>query len=60
MMLPNMTREEWEPVNAGVAAALAGGTLRPAVGREFPLADAPAAHEAVLAAGATGKIVLVP
>ena len=60
MMLPNMTRDEWEPVNAGVAAALADGTLRPVVGREFPLAEAPAAHEAVLAAGATGKIVLVP
>jgi NADPH2:quinone reductase len=60
MMLPNMTREEWAPVNAGVAAALAAGTLQPAVGREFPLAEAPAAHEAVLAAGATGKIVLVP
>jgi NADPH:quinone reductase-like Zn-dependent oxidoreductase len=28
------------------------------VGREMPLADAPKAHDAVMAAGARGKIVL--
>jgi NADPH:quinone reductase-like Zn-dependent oxidoreductase len=30
------------------------------VGKEFPLADAAAAHKAVLEPGAYGKIVLVP
>jgi hypothetical protein len=30
------------------------------VGREFPLADAPAAHEKVMEPGAHGKIVLLP
>jgi NADPH2:quinone reductase len=60
MMLPNMSADEWRAVNAGVRAALAAGTLRPLVGREFPLADAPKAHEAVLASGAAGKIVLLP
>ncbi len=43
-----------------IVAGLENGTLRPVVGRELPLADAPAAHEAVLEPGALGKIVLVP
>ena len=43
-----------------MVAGLANGTLKPVVGREFPLADAARAHEAVMAAGAHGKIVLVP
>jgi NADPH2:quinone reductase len=60
MTLPNMTADEWREVNAGVQTALAAGTLRPIVGRELPLADAPAAHEAVMTSGAVGKIVLVP
>lgn len=60
MTLPNMTAEEWRVVNAGVQAALADGTLKPVVGQELPLADAPRAHEAVMQGGAAGKIVLVP
>jgi NADPH2:quinone reductase len=60
MMLPNMSADEWQSVNAGVAAALAAGTLQPVINREFPLAEAPAAHLAVLAPGAAGKIILVP
>jgi NADPH2:quinone reductase len=60
MTLPNMTADEWRGVNAGVQAALAAGTLKPVVNRELPLADAPKAHEAVMSAGAAGKIVLVP
>ena len=60
MTLPNMTADEWRGVNAGVQAALAAGTLKPVVNRELPLADAPTAHEAVMSAGAAGKIVLVP
>ena len=60
MMLPNMTTDEWATVNTGVQAALAAGTLTPQVAREIPLAEAPKAHEAVMAPGAHGKIVLVP
>ena len=56
----NMTPAEWRTVNAGVAAALAAGTLAPIVDREMPLAEAPKAHEAVMAGGSAGKIVLVP
>jgi NADPH2:quinone reductase len=46
--------------HAAIVAGLANGTLSPVVGREFALADAPKAHEAVLEAGALGKIVIVP
>jgi NADPH:quinone reductase len=41
-------------------AGLTHGTLRPVVGRELPLKEAPAAHAAVLEARAYGKIVLAP
>jgi NADPH2:quinone reductase len=46
-------------IHAALVAALENGTLRPVVGREMPLADASAAHQAVLEAGAYGKIVLL-
>jgi NADPH:quinone reductase-like Zn-dependent oxidoreductase len=36
------------------------GSLRPVVGQEFPLAQAPRSHEAVMEAGHYGKVVLVP
>jgi NADPH2:quinone reductase len=38
----------------------AAGTLKPIVGQEIPLAEAPRAHEAVMKSGAYGKIVLIP
>ncbi|MEO5824249.1 MAG: NADPH:quinone reductase [Vicinamibacteraceae bacterium] len=60
MTLPNMTADEWRTVNTGVQTALAAGTLKPVVNRELPLAEAAKAHEAVMAGGAAGKIVLVP
>jgi NADPH2:quinone reductase len=60
MALWNMTAAEDAAVQAGVAAGLDSGTLRPVVGREFALADAPRAHEAVVTPGAHGKVVLVP
>jgi NADPH:quinone reductase len=47
-------------LHAFIGAGLANGTLRPVVGRQLPLAEAPAAHTAVMEPGARGKIVLVP
>jgi len=47
-------------VHAGICAGLEAGTLRPAVGRQFSLGEAPRAHDAVMAPGAHGKIVLLP
>ena len=60
MTLFNATREEFREIHAGLVAGLGNGTLRPVIGQEFPLADAAKAHEAVMAPGAYGKIVLVP
>ena len=44
---------------AGITAGLESGVLRPVIGRELPLAEAPAAHRLVMEPGAYGKIVLV-
>ena len=60
MTLFNVTEAEFVEIHAGLIAGLSNGTLNPVVGREFPLADAPRAHEAVMEAGALGKIVLNP
>ncbi|HEU4754335.1 MAG TPA: NADPH:quinone reductase, partial [Armatimonadota bacterium] len=60
MMLWGATEKELAGLYAALHAGLANGTLRPIVGREFPLAEAPRAHEAVMEPGAAGKIVLVP
>jgi len=59
MLLLNTTPEEIFRMGAALAAGLDNGTLNPIVGREFPLAEAVQAHEAVLAPGALGKIVLI-
>ena len=60
MTMPNTTPEETREINAALAGALASGMVKPVVGRELPLAAAPAAHHAVMEPGAFGKIVLIP
>lgn len=60
MLLFNATPEEQRRMHAAIVAGLENGTLNPVIGKELPLAEAPRAHEEVLAAGAYGKIVLVP
>jgi NADPH2:quinone reductase len=60
MLLMNITPEDAQRISAALEAGFANGALNPIVGREFPLTDAPRAHEAVLAPGALGKIVLIP
>ncbi len=59
-VLWNATAAEKASIHAALVAGLANGTLRPVVGQEIELADAPRAHQAVLEPGAYGKIVLVP
>ena len=59
MTLMNATPEDRVRIHAALDAGLANGTLRPVVGRAFPLAEAAAAHVAVMAGGAYGKIVLI-
>jgi len=53
------TEVESKEIHAAIAAGLENGTLRPIVGKELPLKEAPQAHQDVLAPGAYGKIVLV-
>jgi NADPH2:quinone reductase len=60
MVLPNTPPAEMASIHAALVAGLENGTLRPVIGRELPLAEAPEAHRAVLEPGAFGKIVLVP
>ena len=58
MMLPNTPPAEMASIHAALVAGLENGTLRPVIGKEFPLAEAPQAHRAVMEPGALGKIVL--
>ena len=56
----NAPPNEVASLRAALAAGLENGTLRPIIGREFPLAEAPGAHHKIMEPGAYGKIVLVP
>ena len=58
MTLFNAGPSELAAMHMALVAGLENGALNPVVGREFSLADAAAAHEAVLSSGALGKIVL--
>ncbi len=56
----NATPEQVRPMMKDILAGVADGALRPVIGKKMPLAEAAAAHVAVLQPGAYGKIVLVP
>jgi NADPH2:quinone reductase len=60
MSLLSAPAEAFPSIHAALAAGLESGTLRPVVGQEIPLAEAARAHQAVMEAGAYGKIVLIP
>ena len=60
LLISNTTPDEYREIHAALAAGLDSGTLRPVIARELPLAEAPAAHTAVMQPGALGKIVLTP
>lgn len=60
VLLWNVPADEMAAIHAAIGGGLENGTLRPIVGKELPLAEAPRAHKEVLEAGAYGKIVLVP
>ena len=51
---------ETAEIHAGLYAGMANGTLRPVVGKQFPLAEAASAHKEILEPGASGQIILVP
>jgi len=58
MVMPNTPPEEMASIHAALVAGLENGTLRPVIGKEFPLAEAAKADRAVMEPGAFGKIVL--
>ncbi len=60
LALWNASAHEMVSIHAALVSGLANGTLRPIVGREFPLKEAARAHTAVLETGAYGKLVLIP
>jgi len=59
MTLFNINDADMASINAYMTAGLESGTLKPVVGKEFALADAATAQDAVMAPGAHGKIVLM-
>jgi NADPH2:quinone reductase len=59
MSLLNAPQEKLASIHSALIAGLEAGTLRPVVGKEFPLAEAAKAHEEVMKPGAYGKIVLI-
>jgi NADPH2:quinone reductase len=59
MILPNTPPTQMVSIHAALVAGLENGTLRPVIGKEFPLAEAAEAHRAVMESGALGKIVLM-
>ncbi|HEX6127049.1 MAG TPA: NADPH:quinone reductase [Pyrinomonadaceae bacterium] len=60
MSLFNAPAEKLAEIHAAIFDGLSGGYLRPVVGEKISLADAPRAHEQVIANKAFGKIVLIP
>ena len=60
MLLFNVTDADAATIHAALYAGFDNGTLRPVVGQELPLAQAPRAHQAMMEPGAHGKIVLTP
>ena len=60
VMLFGTPPETLAAIHRALATGLENGALRPIIARTFPLAEAAAAHAAVLAAGALGKIILRP
>jgi NADPH2:quinone reductase len=48
-----------DKIHASLYSELKSGALRPFVGRELQLAEAPEAHRLVMKPGALGKIILV-
>jgi len=60
MLLFNVPAQEKVAVHAALRAALESGTVKPVIGRELALAEAPRAHELIMEPGASGKIILLP
>lgn len=60
MVLFNCSDAELRSIHAGLYAAMDSGAFSPVVGKQFPLAEAAAAHKEVMENHAPGNIVLLP
>jgi len=54
------TESEVAETHAALRAGLENGTLRPVIGKEFSLGDAPLAHRHIMESKAQGKVILIP
>jgi NADPH2:quinone reductase len=60
MLLFNTPESDKKAIHSALEKGFEKGDLRPVVGKELPLAEAPRAHDEVMRPGAYGKIVLSP
>jgi NADPH2:quinone reductase len=60
MSLWNTSRTDLISIHSALVAGLENKSLRPVIGKEFPLAEAPRAHVLIMEPGSYGKIVLNP
>ena len=60
MILANTPPAELARIHAALFLGFENGAFNPVIARELPLAAAPAAHQAVMEPGASGKIILLP
>lgn len=60
LTLFNASAEDLQRIHRALAAGFQSGALAPAIDKSFPLAEAAAAHRAVMEQGHAGKLVLVP
>ena len=60
MIMLKVPEDQLASIHAALVVGLENGTLRPVVGREFPLSEAPLAHHEIMESTAYGKIVLIP
>jgi NADPH:quinone reductase len=60
MSLFNATPAEVAQIHAALIGAMKAGFYKPLVSAEYPLAQAPEAHQQVLKSGNCGNIVLIP
>jgi NADPH:quinone reductase len=60
MTVFNATDRELQSIHAAIHAGLENGTLRPVIGTQMKLSEAPLSHHAVMESSAYGKIVLIP
>ena len=60
MSLFNSNQQERDEIHEAIFKGLYDGALKPHIGREFALSDAPLAHHEIIESKALGKIVLRP